>query len=55
LVAALACEVHAYAGSIAAERYGSRGVMAGDVIEAIGLASDTLAEHIMFPDAAFAD
>lgn len=55
LLAALACEVHGYAGSIAAERMGSRGVMARDVIEAIGLASDTLAERIAFPDSALAE
>lgn len=51
LLCALACEIHGYAGSIAAERYGSRGVMATDVIDAIGLASDAVEERISFPDA----
>lgn len=45
LRAALACEIHGYAGAIAAERMGSRGVMATDVIECIGLATDVLDEH----------
>ena len=47
LLAALACEIHAYAGTIAAEHFGSRGVMAGDVIDVIGVAADTLTEQIM--------
>ncbi|MGL5174165.1 MAG: NAD(P)H-hydrate dehydratase [Olsenella sp.] len=51
LLCALACEIHGYAGSIAAERYGSRGVMATDIIDAIGLASDAVEERISFPDA----
>ncbi len=51
LLCALACEIHGYAGSIAAERYGSRGVMATDVIDAIGLASDAVEERVSFPDA----
>ncbi len=45
LLCAMACEVHGYAGSIAAERYGSRGVMAGDVIDAVGLACDAISER----------
>ena len=51
LLCALACEIHGYAGSIAAERYGSRGVMATDVIDAIGLASDAVEERVSFPAA----
>ena len=50
LLAAYACEVHAYAGSLAAERMGSRAVMAGDVIDVIGAAADALDEHVAFPD-----
>lgn len=52
ILCALACEVHGYAGSIAAERFGSRGVMARDVIDATGVAMDTLSEHISFPEMA---
>lgn len=37
LLCALGCEVHGYAGSIAADRYGSRGVMATDIIDAMNL------------------
>ncbi len=55
LLTALACEIHGYAGSIAAERYGSRGVMAGDVIEVLGLAMDTIEEHCYYPDALMQD
>lgn len=50
VLCSLACEVHGYAGSIAAERFGSRGVMARDIIDAVGIAVDTLAEHISFPE-----
>ena len=42
LLAALACEVHGYAGLLAAGQRGSRGVMAGDIIDMIGLALDAL-------------
>ena len=52
VLCSFACEVHGYAGSIAAERFGSRGAIARDVIDAIGLASDTLAEHVSFPELA---
>ena len=48
LLAAYVCEVHAYAGSLAAERVGSRAVMAGDVIDVIGIASDAVDEHVVF-------
>lgn len=47
LLAALACEIHGQAALFAAERYGSRGVMAGDLIDCIGLAVDVLEEHVM--------
>ena len=45
LLCSYACEVHGIAGDIAAERYGSRGVMAGDVVDAVGLAVDLLEEQ----------
>ena len=51
LLCSLACEIHGYAGSIAAERYGSRGVMATDIIDVLGIASDTIDEHCFFPEA----
>ena len=44
MLCALACEIHGYAGALAAERYGSRGVMAGDVIEVLGIATDAVEE-----------
>ena len=50
LLAAYVCEIHGYAGSLAAERMGSRAVMATDVIDVIGLASDAVEEHSMYPD-----
>ena len=50
VLAAFACEVHGYAGSIAAERFGSRGAMARDIIDALGLAEDALEEQIAFPE-----
>lgn len=42
VLAAYACEVHGYAGSIAAQRVGTNAVMAHDLIDAIGLAEDAL-------------
>ena len=45
----LACEVHAYAGQLAVEKFGTRGVMASDISEAVGLAADALEEQISFP------
>ena len=50
-LAALACEIHGYAGSIAQERFGTRGVMAADIIDAVGLASDAVEDHAAFSDA----
>ena len=48
LMCALACEVHGYAAAIAAERLGTRGVMAMDVADAAGLAIDALEEQASF-------
>ena len=45
---ALACEVHGQAGAIASERYGSRGVMAGDIIDTIGLAQDAIERQVSY-------
>lgn len=50
LLCAYVCEVHGYAGSLAAERMGARAVMAGDVIELIGRAADAVEEHASFCD-----
>ena len=52
LLAALVCEIHGYAGSLAAEAFGTRGVMASDIIDRIGLAADVIEEHALVPDAA---
>ena len=41
------------AGQLAAEKFGVRGAMAGDVCDVIGLASDALEEQIAFPMADF--
>ncbi len=48
LLCAMACEIHGCAGAIAAERYGSSGVMAGDVADAVGLACDAVAEQATY-------
>lgn len=48
LLCAMACEVHGYAATIAVERFGSRGVMAGDVADAVGLACDALDEQASY-------
>ena len=42
LLCALACEVHGRAAGIAAERFGSSGVMATDIIDCVGLAADSV-------------
>ena len=47
LLAAFACEIHGHAALMAAERYGSRGMMAGDMLQTIGLAVDVLEERAM--------
>lgn len=50
LLAAYVCEIHGYAGSLAAERVGSHAVMACDLIDVVGLASDAVEEHASYPD-----
>ena len=50
VLCALACEVHGCAGSIAQERFGTRGVMAADIIDAVGLATDAVEDHAAFAD-----
>lgn len=52
LLSAYVCEVHGYAGSLAAERLGTRAVMATDIIDTIGLALDAVEEHVTFSDGA---
>lgn len=47
LLSALACEIHGYAGLLAAERRGTRGVMAGDLVDVLGLAVDAIEERTM--------
>jgi NAD(P)H-hydrate epimerase len=48
LLCALACEIHGYAGSMAADRRGLTGVMASDIIDCIGLATDAIDERVMY-------
>ena len=48
LLAAYVCEVHGYAGTLAAERVGSRAVMACDLIDVIGLSVDAVEEHVTY-------
>lgn len=50
LLCALVCEVHGYAGTLAAEAFGTRGVMATDLIDRIGLAADVIEEHAFIPE-----
>ena len=52
LLCALVCEVHGYAGTLAVEAFGTRGVMAGDLIDRIGLAADVIEEHAFVPEGA---
>lgn len=54
LLTALACEVHGCAASIAQDRYGTRGVMAGDLIDVVGLALDAVEDHASFYGAGLA-
>lgn len=49
LLCSFACEVHGCAGAIAAGRFGSRGVMAGDVADALGLAVDVVEQRATYP------
>ena len=51
LLCALSCELHGYAATLAMERMGSRGVMASDIIDELGIADDALGERVTFPDA----
>lgn len=51
LLAALSCEIHGQAAAIASGRFGSRGVMATDIIDAIGLAADAIEEQVSLFDA----
>lgn len=46
LVCAMAVETHAVAGSLAAEQHGARGVMAGDLVDVLGLAVDSFEERV---------
>ena len=48
---ALACEVHGCAASIAQERFGSRGVMAADIIDSVGVALDAVEDRATFSSA----
>lgn len=48
---ALACEVHGCAASIAQERFGSRGVMAADMIDSVGVALDAVEDRATFSGA----
>ena len=48
LLTALACEIHGRAGSIAREHFGSTGVMASDILDAIGLAADVVEDRAAF-------
>ena len=51
---ALACEVHGCAASIAQERFGSRGVMAADIIDSVGVALDAVEDRATFSGAGIA-
>lgn len=48
---AFACEVHGYAASIAQERFGTRGVMAADIIDCVGLAVAAVEDRAAFSGA----
>ena len=48
---AFACEVHGCAANIAQERYGTRGVMAADIIDSVGLAVDAVEDRAAFSGA----
>lgn len=50
LLCALACEIHGQAGQIATRKFGSRGVMATDIIDALGLATDAVEERSSLSD-----
>lgn len=46
LVCSMACEVHGLAATMAVEGRGSRGVMAGDLVDGLGLALDAFEEQV---------
>ena len=48
MLASLACEVHGCAASIAQERFGTRGVMAADIIDTVGLALDAVEDRAAY-------
>lgn len=50
LLTSLACEIHGYAGYIAAERRGSKGAMASDIIDAVGLADDAVEDRAAYAE-----
>lgn len=51
MLTALACEIHGCAASIAQERFGSRGVMAADIIDSVGVALDAVEDRATFSGA----
>ena len=53
LLAAMACEIHAEAARISAARRGTCGVMAGDLVDVLGLARDEVETHAMMPEEFF--
>ena len=53
LLAGMACEIHAEAARIAAKRCGTCGVMALDLVEALGLARDEVETRAMMPEEFF--
>lgn len=55
LLAAQACEIHGLAGAMAAEKFGSTGVVATDLIDQIGLAVDEFNERALYADVAEAE
>jgi NAD(P)H-hydrate epimerase len=47
LLCSMACEAHAYAGVLAAQRFGTYGAMATDLADCVGLANDLLVQQAM--------
>lgn len=50
LLCALACEIHGGAAVMAEARFGSRGVMASDLIDSLGLATDQIETQAAMPE-----
>lgn len=50
LLAGMACEIHAAAAHLAAKQRGTCGVMAGDLVEVLGLARDQVETLAMMPE-----